>query len=101
MHHRAPAPWQYPRKAQHQSEPPNIARGARVTMRRPSRARDAPLPADRHGIYTHSEAQADVAEASKQKLQMAAAGQTVHTEVLPAQKWWDAEDYHRTWCHGS
>ena len=49
----------------------------------------------RHGIYTHNEAQADVAAASKERLKMAAAGQTIHTEVLPAEKFWPAETYHQ------
>jgi len=47
----------------------------------------------RHGIYTHDEAQAEVAAASLEKL--AVDGKPIHTEVLAAEKFWDAEDYHQ------
>lgn len=41
---------------------------------------------DRHGIYTHSEAQAAVAQASKEKLESDDDKHIIHTELMPAQQ---------------
>lgn len=50
----------------------------------------------RHGIYTHTDEQAAAAAASLAGVEEASgAGQAVHTEVLPAQKFWRAEEYHQ------
>lgn len=48
----------------------------------------------RHGIYTHGDAQAEVAAQTLAAAEGAAGGQTVHTELKPAERFWPAEDYH-------
>jgi peptide-methionine (S)-S-oxide reductase len=48
----------------------------------------------RHGIYYHSPEQKAAAEASVKALPIPTKGKTVATEILAAEKFWDAEDYH-------
>lgn len=48
----------------------------------------------RSGIYTHSDEQRQLAEASKTQAQQQFS-QSIVTEIKPAQPFWPAEDYHQ------
>lgn len=49
----------------------------------------------RSGIYYQGAEQQRLAEASKQKLLDSKVVPRIHTEIKPATKWYDAEDYHQ------
>lgn len=50
----------------------------------------------RTGIYYHDDEQRAIALAAREELQKRI-GRTVHTEVLPAKQWYDAESYHQSY----
>jgi len=49
----------------------------------------------RHGVYFHTDAQAEAAERVLEQVRERYAGKPVVTELLPAQVFWPAENYHQ------
>ena len=53
-------------------------------------------------IFTNSDEQLEIAKrvtAQVQKDHFDAKGKKIVTEISPAGKWWDAEDYHQEYLH--
>lgn len=49
----------------------------------------------RHGIYTHTSEQLATARQTFEDAQMRDTGRPIRTEIMPASKFWDGEDYHQ------
>lgn len=53
----------------------------------------------RSAIFTHGQEQEAIAKTVTEKVEKEWYKQAVSTEVVPAGKWWDAEEYHQLYLN--
>jgi peptide-methionine (S)-S-oxide reductase len=52
-------------------------------------------------IFTHGREQEEVAKSVTEQVQKQWYKEPITTEIIPAGKWWDAEEYHQLYLHKS